>query len=103
MIYIGEDLTTSGRFIGISMAAAMLVASAVSSLPYIPSSNSQLIQSRLMEDTTSSQVDRLPGEVQSWQQVRVLRIKALRGKYKTVLPSSEEYARRKQQEIELEG
>jgi len=45
----------------------------------------------------------LPGEVRTWEEMKIARIKALRGKYKTVLTPSEEFAKNRALETILEG
>ncbi len=54
---------------------------------------------------TSSALSRcpyLPGERQSWEETRAARIRALRGKYRNALTPSEEFAREKNLELEME-
>ncbi len=59
--------------------------------------------------TTSSvpENEHLIGEnirkAKSWEEMRILHIRSIRGKYKNKLTSSEEFARKKTDEILLEG
>jgi hypothetical protein len=43
-----------------------------------------------------------PFEKQSWEEARVVKIRALRGKYKNALTPSKEFASEKRLELEME-
>lgn len=58
-----------------------------------------LLPHRLVEETTSSQ----PAKLQLPQVNRANLIRSVRGKYSFVPTSSDEFAKRKQMEIDLEG
>ncbi len=45
---------------------------------------------------------RLPYEQQSWEEMRMLKIRSIRGKYASVPTSSEEFIRRKWEEMQRE-
>lgn len=62
-------------------------------------SSDGLLPHRLMEETTSSQ----PGSIQLPQTTRVNFVRSVRGKYSFVPTSSDEFAKRKQMEIRIEG
>lgn len=53
--------------------------------------------------SSASRSTHLMGEITSWEERRVTHIKALRGKYKNILSNSEEFAKKKIDEILLEG
>jgi hypothetical protein len=62
-------------------------------------SGESLLSHRLIEETTSSQ----PANIQLPQVNRANLIRSVRGKYSFVQTSSDEFAERKQIEIDLEG
>ena len=62
-------------------------------------SSESLLPQRLIEETTSSQ----PGSIRLPQVDRANLIRSVRGKYSFVKTSSDEFAKRKQMEIDLEG
>lgn len=49
-----------------------------------------------------SRPSRLPYEQQSWEEMRMLKIRSIRGKYASVPTSSEEFIRRKWEEMQRE-
>lgn len=62
-------------------------------------SSESLLSHRLVEETTSSQ----PANILLPQVNRVNLVRSVRGKYSFVQTSSDEFAKRKQMEINLEG
>lgn len=69
-------------------------------LPF--SARVNILGSSLRKNESTSRPDYLPGEIRTWREQRLARILAIEGKYASVLTSSEEFARRKREEIELE-
>ena len=63
----------------------------------------QSFGNNLDEESTSSKKDHLPGEFRSWDEKRVAKIKALRGKYKRRFSTTDEFMKQKLQDIEIEG
>jgi hypothetical protein len=62
-----------------------------------------ILQARLMMETSASNVGCLPGEIPSWNAARKAKVRSLKGKYAFVPTSSEEFIQRKQLEIERES
>jgi hypothetical protein len=62
-----------------------------------------LVKDGIKADMTASRSERLPGENISRMTTRASRISALRGKYRSVLTPSEEFARQKLSDISIEG
>jgi broad specificity phosphatase PhoE len=55
-----------------------------------------------VKNQSPSRPDRLPGKMRMCREERLARIRAVKGKYASVLTSSEAFAQRKREEIELE-
>lgn len=84
-----------------SVVMGVTVTAALTSF-VIPSqyiSRERLLSHRLVEETTSSQ----PANIQLPQVSRANLIRSVRGKYSFVQTSSDEFAKRKQMEMNLEG
>ncbi len=62
-----------------------------------------ILKYSLLENQFVSRPDYLPGEIlRTWREQQLARIRAIKGKYASVLTSSEEFAQRKREEIKLE-
>jgi hypothetical protein len=83
----------------LAKGAAMTALFAFSIFPNPRVSNENLVPHRLMENISSSR----SGTMQIWEASRANRIRSTKGKYAHVRTSSEEFALRKQREIEQEG
>ena len=81
------------------------VALTSSSININPMSNStpSLLQESVITSPTVSKSGNLPGLAQSWEEVRIAKIKALRGRYRNALTDSEDFAQQKINELEIEG
>ena len=62
-----------------------------------------LLKGTILSSYSSSRCEFLPGEIKTWQQIRIEKIKSLRGKYRTVLTPSNEFALQKDNDIEIES
>lgn len=81
-------------------AAFVLDATGSSLLPVMPGTgNIVLLKDRVTSNPTASCSQHLLGAADMWRALRTAQIKALRGKYRDVLTSSDEFARQKQEEI----
>ncbi len=84
-------------------AMILLMTSGTPAIPDLENLSPMLVQNSIRTIPTTSKSLNLPGEAKNWQEMRVMKIKALRGKYRNFLTPTEEYAKAKQREIELEG
>jgi hypothetical protein len=92
------------RLSSATAAGVLLFASCSSSLPmHVIVSDLAIVKDGIKTDLTASRSEHLPGENGFRSTTRAMRINALRGKYKTVLTPSEEFARQKLSEITIEG
>ncbi|GEM_PF-2876616 len=66
-------------------------------------SSPPIIQDGIVGTSSVSKSGHLIREAGSFEEMRILHIKSIRGKYKNKLPSSEDFARKKDDEILLEG
>lgn len=69
----------------------------------IAAESTTLVVRGVLRTSTASRPDRLLGEVRSWDEVKAARVRAVRGKYRNALMSSDEFAKQKAQEVYLEG
>jgi hypothetical protein len=67
-------------------------------LSTIGHAHQKLTQNSLLISTTSSKSQHLLGEMTSWQEVRIKKIRELRGKYRNMLTPSHEFAQQKVEE-----
>lgn len=61
-----------------------------------------LLKGSIATNYSASRNESIPYEITSWEEIHVARIRALRGKYRDKLPSTEDFVLQKQKEIELE-
>ncbi len=83
-------------------ASIVIITSTLSGLPAFNITGPKLIQPNMINSPTISKTQHLPGEAKTLREMRAMKIKALRGKYKNALTPSNDFARRKQLEIEIE-
>jgi hypothetical protein len=83
-------------------AVILLMTSGTPIIPSFENWSPMLVQNSIRTIPTTSKSLNLPGEAKNWEEMRAMKIKALRGKYRNVLTPTEEFSEAKQQEIELE-
>jgi hypothetical protein len=69
----------------------------------LSNSSPSLVKGSLIDLLTVSKTQQVPGEIQSWEEMRLAKIKSIRGKYRNSLTPSSDFARIKLEEISLEG
>jgi len=87
-------------FSGTALSFALSTISAGAEYPVQQSLT--LLRGSVLTCPTVSRSESLPGEAHSVEEVRIAQIKSLRGKYRDVLTPSDEFARQKEKEIDLE-
>ena len=92
----------SPRYIQNSFSITMLATSSVATASIPVSIAVPIIHESVRTSSALSRRSHLPGERQSWEETRAARIRALRGKYRNALTPSEEFAREKNLELEME-
>lgn len=76
------------------------LASSLTPIKYPPSSRLIILKNSLMENPSNSRSGYLQWEIQTWieaREQRLARIRAIKGKYASILISSEEFAKRKRE------
>jgi len=81
-----------------------IVAPIVSTIPTKSFSSPYIIvlDNGLMKNPSSSHPNRSIGVARTWREQHLAQIRAIKGKYASVLTSSEDFAKRKRQETRLE-
>lgn len=85
-----------------AVAAAILASSSLSAAP-LRISTPSLVQGSVITESTSSKTAHFPGEARDCDEMRAMKIRALRGKYRDILTPSDQFAKNKQKEIDMEG
>ena len=84
-------------------AVALMLAASSTATATIPVSIAvPIIHESVRTSSALSRCPHLPGERQSWEETRIAKIRALRGKYRNALTPSDEFAREKNLELEME-
>lgn len=92
-----EETPTWASNIAKGVLAVFITSGGAPPPPVTP--NNAITHNHIMENISSSR----SSNMQQWQMTRSDRIRSLRGKYASVRTSSEEFAMRKQEEINREG
>lgn len=82
--------------------ALALLSSTLSMPAHSITLGSSIVKGSMISVNTVSKSKHLIGEINNYEEMRISHIKALRGKYKDILTPSEEFAKLKTREIELE-
>jgi len=103
MTFRFERNSSTGTAVTIGTAVALMFAASSTATASIPVSIAvPIIHESVRTSSALSRSPHLPGERQSWEETRAARIRALRGKYRNALTPSEEFAREKNLELEME-
>ncbi len=87
----------------VTTVAFMLAASSAAATTTIPISMAvPIIHESVRTSSVLSRCPHLPGERQNWEETRAARIRAIRGKYRNALTTSEKFAQEKNLELEME-
>ena len=98
--------TNSSSNLKYQIPGAALFVAVVAATTIIPASiacsSPRLIQEGVLATDNLSKSVNVPGEIKSWEEIRIEKIRTLKGKYRNLLTDSDTFSLQKNEEVKFE-